>query len=318
MDNIEIKIDYFSATFPLSCDEEDDIQLRVYELVKLIGIYLNVKGFEVKKNPRSHNNYKYEFTLGPHIYLRCDEPLNNKYQRTCQLEMKGEGCRDFENRNKDKTWVTLILFMVQLNARFKRIDIAIDDYEGIHITIHDIIQKISQGFYTSIFISPPLILGSKRSGYTIQFGSNSSNIELVIYDKLLERKKHQQAPSTTYWVRYEMRFRNDNAKRIAYLLSTLYQTHEENLYGLKLQKLADEQLYRILDIKQDNNYSEENQKKALTDPHWLAFLNNVEKGNLRKVEDDDIKQDTLEAYTKTAVPYATALFFLKYLAVNQD
>ncbi|MDE6655398.1 MAG: replication initiation factor domain-containing protein [Anaeroplasmataceae bacterium] len=232
--------------------------------------------------------------------------------------MKGEGCRDFENRNKDKTWVTLILFMVQLNARFKRIDIAVDDYEGIHFTMSELIQKISQGFYTSIFISSPLILGSKRSGYTIQFGSNFSNIELVIYDKLLERKKHQQAPSTTYWVRYEMRFRNDNAKRIAYLLSTLYQTHEENLYGLRLQKLADEQLYRILDIKQDNNYSEENQKKAPTDPHWLAFLNNVEKGILRKVEDDDIKQDTLEAYTKTAIPYATFLFFLKYLSLNQD
>ena len=93
--------------------------------------------------------------------------------------MKGEGCRDFENRTKDKTWVTLILFMVQLNARFKRIDIAIDDYEGIHITMNDLIQKISQGYFTSIFISPPLILGSKRSGYTIQFGSNSSNVELV-------------------------------------------------------------------------------------------------------------------------------------------
>lgn len=232
--------------------------------------------------------------------------------------MKGEGCRDFENRNNDKTWVTLILFMVQLNARFKRIDIAIDDYEGMHITMNGLIPKISQGYYTSIFISPPLILGSKRSGYTIQFESNSSNIELVIYDKLLERKKHQQAPSTTYWVRYEMRFRNDNAKRIAYLLSTLYQTHEENLYGLKLQKLADEQLYRILDIKQDNNYSEENQKKAPTDPKWLAFLNNVEKGILRKVEEDDAKQDTLEAYTKTAIPYAFSLLVLKYMSVSED
>ncbi len=115
-----------------------------------------------------------------------------------------------------------------------------------------------------------------------------------------------------------MRFRNDNAKRIAYLLSTLYQTNEENLYRLRLQKLADEQLYRILDIKQDNNYSEENQKKAPTDSKWLSFLNNVEKGALRKVEDDDIKQDTLEAYTKTAIPYAFALLVLKYMSVRED
>ena len=131
MDKTEIKIDYFSATFPLACDEEDDIQLRVYELVKLIGIYFNVKGFEIKKNPRSHNNFKYEFTLGPHIYLRCDGPLNNKYQRTCQLEMKGEGCRNFERHNGKENWYLFLLTMsAQFDAQRTHIDITIDDYDG--------------------------------------------------------------------------------------------------------------------------------------------------------------------------------------------
>ncbi len=309
--NTEIKIDYFSATFPLSCDEEDDTQLKVYELVKLIGIYLNVTGDEVKKNQRSHNNFKYEFNLGPYIYLRCDGPLNHKYQRTCQLEMKGEGCRDFENRNKDKTWVTLILFMVQLNAQFKRIDIAIDDYEGKDITIPYLIQKISNGTYTSIFKSPPLVFGSQKTGYTIQFGSNSSTQQLVIYDKLLEQKRRKQDVCYTYWVRYEMRFRQGNAKTLAYLISTQYQTP----YSLELQKLSYEQLYRILDIKQNNHYSEENQTRAKTDPKWLSFLNNVEKGELRKAVETP---PTIDSYIKTALPYTTTILLLKYLSVNQD
>lgn len=68
MEKTEIKIDYFLATFPLACDEEDDIQLRIYELVKIIGIYLNIQGYEVKKNQRSHNNFKYELTLGTYIF----------------------------------------------------------------------------------------------------------------------------------------------------------------------------------------------------------------------------------------------------------
>ena len=68
--------------------------------------------------------------LGEYIILRLDGPMNANYQRTCHLEMKGDACRDFETRNKDKNWINLILFMAQLNANFKRIDIAIDDFKG--------------------------------------------------------------------------------------------------------------------------------------------------------------------------------------------
>ena len=56
--------------------------------------------------------------------------MNDCYQKTCHLELKGEGCRDFEKRNPDKSWINFVLFLVQLNARFKRIDIAIDDFSG--------------------------------------------------------------------------------------------------------------------------------------------------------------------------------------------
>ncbi len=56
--------------------------------------------------------------------------MNAYYQRTCHLELKGDACRDFETRNKEKTWINFLLFMKQLNAWFKRIDIAIDDFKG--------------------------------------------------------------------------------------------------------------------------------------------------------------------------------------------
>ena len=49
-----------------------------------------------------------------------------------------------EVRNKDKTWINLILFMVELNARFKRIDIAIDDYEGKDVTLPWIMKKLNK------------------------------------------------------------------------------------------------------------------------------------------------------------------------------
>lgn len=312
MENIEIKIDYFSATFPLDCDADDSIMFKVHEMVKLMAQYLNVKNFEIAKSKYAQNNFNYQYQLGEHIILRLDGPMNDCYQRTCHLELKGEGCRDFEIRNPKKTWTNFLLFMVQLNARFKRIDIAIDDYEGKDVTLGWLYEKFSKRRYTSVFRSPVAPHGSLDTGLTLQFGSNESPIELVIYDKLAERKKRKKECDKTYWVRYEMRFRNDLAERIAHqLIATL----KGDDYATKFSTFTFEQLYRIIDIKEENNYSIQNQKKAKTDPRWLAFLDNVEKGILPKVEDGLPK--TFNQYMKAAIPYVSMFLLLKYLEVDQ-
>ena len=312
MENIEIKIDYFSATFPLDCDADDSIMFKVHEMVKLMAQYLNVKNFEIAKSKYAQNNFNYQYQLGEHIILRLDGPMNDCYQRTCHLELKGEGCRDFEIRNPKKTWSNFLLFMVQLNARFKRIDIAIDDYSGKDVTLGWLYEKFSKRRYTSVFRSPVAPHGSLDTGLTLQFGSNESPIELVIYDKLAERKKRRKECDKTYWVRYEMRFRNDLAERIAHqLIATL----KGDDYATKFSIFTFEQLYRIIDIKEENNYSIQNQKKAKTDPRWLAFLDNVEKGILPKVEDGLPK--TFNQYMKAAIPYVSMFLLLKYLEVDQ-
>lgn len=140
--NIEVKIDYFSATFPLMCDAEDSLLFKVHEMVRLMATYLNVKNHEIVRSKYSQNNYNYQYILGEYIILRLDGPLNACYQRTCHLEMKGDACRDFENRNKDKNWINFLLFMAQLNSNFKRIDIAIDDFKG---DMNGLKEKARQG-----------------------------------------------------------------------------------------------------------------------------------------------------------------------------
>ena len=312
MENIEIKIDYFSATFPLDCDADDSIMFKVHEMVKLMAQYLNIKNFEIAKSKYAQNNFNYQYQLGEHMILRLDGPMNDCYQRTCHLELKGEGCRDFEIRNPKKTWSNFLLFMVQLNARFKRIDIAIDDYSGKDVTLGWLYEKFSKRRYTSVFRSPVAPHGSLDTGLTLQFGSNESPIELVIYDKLAERKKRKKECDKTYWVRYEMRFRNDLAERIAHQLIAKLKGDD---YATKFSTFTFEQLYRIIDIKEENNYSIQNQKKAKTDPRWLAFLDNVEKGILPKVEDGLPK--TFNQYMKAAIPYVSMFLLLKYLEVDQ-
>lgn len=316
MNNIEIKIDYFSATFPLDVDDNESTMFKVHEMVALMAKYLNVKNFEVAKAKFATNNFNYQFSLGEHIILRLDGPMNDCYQKTCHLEMKGEGCRDFERRNPDKTWINLIYFMVELNARFKRIDIAIDDFKGEYVTQGWLLEKINKEQFTSIFRSEPNPLGTLKNGLTIQFGSNESKVELVIYDKKAEQKKRKKACNRPYWVRYEMRFRSEMAERIAYALSATFADVSVYMYGTKIQEFAFRQLYRILDIKADNNYSAKNQTKAPTDERWKLFLNNVEKGELAKI--DDAIPNQFEAYMKAARAYISMWLLLKYLLVLRD
>ena len=189
---MEIKIDYFSTTSPSDLSANESTLFKVYETVKMIAVYLNVKNFEIVKSKYAQNNFNYQYQLGEHITLRLDGPINEFYQKTCHLELKGEGCRDFEARNPEKTWKDFILFMAEQNAKFKRIDIAIDDYEGKEITLDYLYHKILKKHYSSIFKSEAQPHGTLESGLTLQFGSHNSPTQLVIYDKQKEQQKRKK------------------------------------------------------------------------------------------------------------------------------
>lgn len=313
MADIEVKIDYFSATFPLLADSSDSVLFKVHETVRLVANYLNVKNFEIAKSKYAKNNYNYEFSLGEFIILRLDGPINETYQKTCHLEMKGEACRDFERRNKDKTWSNLIRFMIELNANFKRIDIAIDDFKGDQVTLGFLTEKtIQKGFYTSVFKSKPIPRGTLDTGYSLQFGSNDSSIQLVIYDKKMERMARNKECDKKYWVRYEMRFRKDSANKIA--LKYLTEQVDNNR---RLPRFSFEQLYRIIDIKEDNNVDKRHMNRVDTDIRWLNFLRNVEKGTLPAV-DSYQSFTSFETYLDSATPYLSMWLLLSYLECAKD
>ena len=312
-----VKFDYLSVTFPLECDEHEHELMIVYETVQMVAAYLNLEIHEIERQAFANNRFKYQFMLGNHIILRLAGPLNDMQKKTCQLELKGEGCRDFERRNRtDKSWMDFILWLVELNAKFRRVDIAIDDFAGSDVTMSFLLDKLKRKYYTCVFQSKPKPIGTIEDGLTIQMGSNKSLTELVIYDKLIEQQKRRKPTDKDYWVRYEMRFRDDMAERIIYHLCKNYMDLEEELYGFHLEQFACEQLYRILDIKKDNNYSRENQKNAPTDPKWLNFLHNVQKGSLEplKAATQLHYQKYFDNFERTGSLY----IILKFLQADKD
>ncbi len=310
---IEVKFDYISATFPLYVQGDDSERKVQEDVLLMIAKYLNIENFEMYREDFSTNRFKYQYTLADNTTLRLAGAVNSSGFKTCQLEMKGQGCRDFETRNPDKTWSDLFHYLLSLNAVFRRIDIAIDDYTGDKVTIEYIYNKLIKKHFSSAFISNPSPIGTLENGMTLRFGSKQSPIELVIYDKKKEQQVRRQTVEHDYWARYELRFRGDKAQSITELL--LLNFEQENNIGFNLLRFSQEQLYRLLDLKIENNHNRKNQIKVETDPNWLDFLDNVQKGTLEskpKIYSD------YEKHYNYAADKGIFILMIKYLTLKRD
>ena len=305
---VKIAVDYFSCTFPLKL-QEDELELIVIEdLVKYIGEFLNFEPSEINKEEYSTNRFRYQYTIGNSIILRLSGPELLIGYRSCQIELKGQGCREFENRS-NKTWNDLFsFFLIRLHGNPTRIDIAIDDYDGTHSNITKIKEILDKGNYTTSFRKKYYkLMGCEQEGWSLQFGSHKSTIMLVIYDKLKEQMSKGNEVNQEFWTRYELRYMKDRAYDV---VLNYIEEGEENFnkysYGL---------LYSMLDLKKENNYSEHNIMQADTISWWKHFLQEVEKSEIVKYK---IKSNNIDTYKAWVLPIITTYFIVTYLHNGRD
>ena len=305
---VKIAVDYFSCTFPLKL-QEDELELIVIEdLVKYIGEFLNFEPSEINKEEYSTNRFRYQYTIGNSIILRLSGPELLIGYRSCQIELKGQGCREFENRS-NKTWYDLFsFFLIRLHGNPTRIDIAIDDYDGTHSNITKIKEILDKGNYTTSFRKKYYkLMGCEQEGWSLQFGSHKSTIMLVIYDKLKEQMSKGNEVNQEFWTRYELRYMKDRAYDV--VLNYIEQGEENfNKYSYGL-------LYSMLDLKKENNYSEHNIMQADTISWWKHFLQEVEKSEIVKYK---IKSNNIDTYKAWVLPIITTYFIVTYLHNGRD
>ena len=314
-DNKRVIIDYLSATFPLIVSEAENEQERSIQTFRLFREFFGLAKCECRSEPYATNNFKYQYTLKEFITLRCDGPVNSNGERTCQLELKGEGCREFERIANGKTWVDLFELLYGMDVVFKRIDITIDDLSGMEISQKYIYKKLRNNEYTSIFKSEPKYHGLIDEGFTIELGGRRSTTQLVIYDKRLEQLQKHKICDESYWVRYEMRFRGAKADAVVLELLTNYKNNDDPINGLNIQSFAKAQLLSTLDLKKGNNYDEAHKCKAPTDPKWLAFLDDTDKAELPKIEE---RETTYESRRAFLMPKAAVIIETWFMMKNQD
>lgn len=290
---IHIVIDYFSATFPFICYVDDSEYQIINEIVLMVCDFLNIKKDDISKENYAIRRFEFQYKLSDHITLRLCGPELKSGHKSCSIELSGQGCREFEEIAKSKTWIDFLeFFIVRLNASPTRIDIALDDYEGSHITFDEIKRKLDSGLFTTTFQDKDFIMhGSNNKGLSLQFGSHSSTQMLVIYEKLKEQITKGIDCYQDYWVRYEMRYRQEKSYNICMnIINHGNEKFKEYVFGL---------LYLMIDIKADNNYGEDNIHKAKTDDKWKAFLDNVDKAKIEKYK---IKKSTHETYLSWITP----------------
>ncbi len=300
-ENVQIHIDYLAFTIPL---ESDIDVVNAFEKIKeeLANLFYMTSFDYGELHNFFVDNYEYNLSLGENINIRFGGEATktrkildygnddnsilksiDKYD-SLMVEIKGQGCREIEFLSGGKiNYIEIIKWVESKGGKFTRIDIAIDDMKGDVIKLEKILEIVSKGLYTSAYRSKPIINGSilKKDNYlninvddepcTLYFGRNSDKV-LCIYNKKAERLNNNDSFLGNYWVRFEMRFKHDNADNVAYFLKKNNMSDIGDFACSQLKKLL------TLRCKKYNGKLSDCKNIRMLDiePAWEKFLTYVE------------------------------------------
>ncbi len=219
------------------------------------------------------------------------------------LQMSGQGCREYEALNKKK-WKELFFDFICYNAKFTRLDVAIDDFQG-YFTIGSIERKVKDRLLTSKFkkartMETILIESGKGEGKTIYFGSSQSSIQVRMYEKNHEQAGKGNDTDNQVWNRTEVQARDDRAQKIAEMI--MLSEEDEKTVGEIVAGILKYYL-RFLVKGKDKNRS-----RWKTAPFWDKFLGGVEALRLAEVAPDRTVEKTVNWISNQVAPSLAVMF----------
>lgn len=205
-------------------------------------------------------------------YLLGEEKLNE--EMGFHVLLSGKGCREIEQKiNFQDLFIKLYNYGITggNKCNITRIDYAIDYFTKNIIYIKKLVRELKKGYVTSRFTKAYQYEGidindGSTLGQTLYYGSPTSEIRFVFYDKLQERTDagYQVKDYVNFWERCELRLRgNKSLESIKYL-------NEENfnigqfLSGLIINYIQ----YRIPS-------SDSNKNRWPIADYWKLFTNNI-------------------------------------------
>lgn len=193
-----------------------------------------------------------------------------------QILMSGSGCRNYENFlviNKE-TWFDFFARVCQYHVNFPRIDLAIDDHKP-YLNIPELIRLTKQGLISSQLRNYSENASGELSesipvhkGKTLYLGSSNSDFRIVFYEKGYEQVEKFGKELDRNWNRYELRFRQERANKVA----------QELIARRDVAEIAMSVLNgKIRFLEQPENKSTSRKRLYPTYPPWKLFMQDIEK-----------------------------------------
>lgn len=224
------------------------------------------------------------------------------------VEMTGQGVRKYETiMQVDKVTWAQVFEHLRSFATFSRIDLALDEYEGL-VGFADIIKKIERGEHVGRCRSFKVISGrgsnGEHTGTTIYMGSNKSDLMLRVYEKNYERQAKGYEIDVPIWNRWELVLKHEKANDFV----TRYLDGGHSFGSLFGGILAD--LIRFVEPGEDTNKS-----RWQTSTWWSDFLAEAEPIQLKGKEYQPNLAKTLNWIENSTV---TAIKGLSAIAKEKD
>lgn len=208
--------DYVRIRFPTT-----DVKHIVQDILKLKLDFMIHEDF-------GFYSYTEHYYMGDIFVLTSPEA-----EKGVLLELKGQGCRQFECflLAQHRSWYDFFMDALLENGVFKRLDLAINDMAGI-LDIPELTEKCRNEECISVFRSfksyrsGELVKKDEKLGMgnTLYIGSLKSEVYFCIYEKDYEQYVKNDIPmeETPIKNRFEIRLKNDRAYHAVRDLLTHY------------------------------------------------------------------------------------------------
>lgn len=236
--------------------------------------------FDLELVPGGFYGYKFRMEVAEGITIFFNGSVNKYGQPTTMVEITGAGC-DYFTTIED--WFELISFILsdEYNGKATRFDEAIDDYYGEHIKSKYFFDLIKDGFFKRAG-SPKTkikwVINDHKDydkGCTVYFYSNSSDMQLAVYNKMAEvKEKKDKETLTPQWMRYEMRFFDDQSDSQLLNFYNCLLKEKFNLSSCSsIASLLSSSLYELLKLFKPTK--DTNKQRWVELPEWIDFIGDI-------------------------------------------
>lgn len=206
---LTMMIDYIRIRFPTT-----DVKNVVNDILKLKLEYMIHEDY-------GFYSYSEHYVIG-NIFVLVSQDI----EKGVLIELKGQGCRQFENflLAQHRSWYDFLLDSLLAGGVMKRMDLAINDMTGI-LDIKELTNKCNNEECISVFRSfksyrsGELVRRDEKIGMgnTLYIGSLKSEVYFCIYEKDYEQYIKLDIPIDEAKIknRFEIRLKNERAYHAA-------------------------------------------------------------------------------------------------------